>query len=122
MFRLFGKKKLFFLIDDDDDLAFIVSKRLKDEFHCNVQTFHSLQGAIDELQHTTPDCIISDVLLPGENGHDLKIYIDKLPIKVPIIFISQLPPDRIKNELVHIPKPINFERLFNVVRYNLGEI
>lgn len=121
MFKLFGKRKIFYLIDDDEDLAFIVQKKLEKEFHCNVKVFHSLQSAIEMLHDNKPDCIISDVLLPNENGHDLKTYVDKLPIKVPIIFISQLSCEKIKNELVHIPKPINFERLFKVIRYNLGE-
>lgn len=123
MFNLFGKRKLFYIIDDDEDLSFILSKMLKKEFHCKIKLFSSLKEAMDVIEVTTPDCIISDILLPGENGLDLGIYLKKFPIKVPVIFVSAMNnPELIKNEVVLISKPINFERLFTMIKYNIGEI
>jgi len=123
MFNFLSKKKLFFIIDDDQDLSHILSKKVKQEFDCNVQTFTSLEKAHKQLKSKNPSCILCDVKMPGENGFHLDKYLKELPEIVPVIYITALShPEEVANKVTIVSKPLDFDHLFKLIRFHVKDL
>ncbi len=73
-------------VDDDHDIREIVRKTLSEEGY-QVETFEAGLAMLARLEEDSPDLIILDVLMPGENGIELCRELRKTS-NVPVVFLS----------------------------------
>ena len=76
-----------FVVDDNASIRQAIES-LVESAGLRVETFESTQ---DFLRHKFPDgpqCLVLDVLLPGENGLDFQRELSSANIRIPIIFIT----------------------------------
>ena len=78
--------KMIFVIDDDDNIRQLIAKFLESEGF-QVKEFASAEGVLAAMQMNPPDCLVLDVMMPGENGLDLCREI-RNSFNTPIIFVS----------------------------------
>src|SRR5258706_15280221 len=60
----------FFLVDDDPDTLALVSRLLTNAGH-EVTVRASSAGALRDIPDARPDCLITDVMMPGMDGFEL---------------------------------------------------
>ncbi len=60
----------FFLVDDDPDTLALVSRLLTNAGH-EVTVRASSAGALRDIPDARPDCVITDVMMPGMDGFEL---------------------------------------------------
>src|SRR5436190_22344182 len=58
------------VVDDNDDAARVLSLLLRKSGH-DVQTAHNGAEALRLAEHFQPDCIVSDIGMPGIDGYEL---------------------------------------------------
>jgi two-component system response regulator ResD len=58
------------LVEDDDNLSFVLQERLKSE-GCETRIAKDAAAGFSIYLQFRPDLVISDLLLPGENGVEL---------------------------------------------------
>jgi DNA-binding response OmpR family regulator len=62
--------KLIHVVEDDDDIRFIVEYILTESGY-KVESSSNASAFYKSLEHTTPDLILLDVMLPDGNGIDI---------------------------------------------------
>ncbi|MBX4863170.1 response regulator transcription factor [Rhizobium sophorae] len=76
-----------YVVDDDPSIR----EALVDLFlsvRTEAQVFESAQDLLDNADLKRPGCILLDVRLPGANGLDFQIHLEKLGNQMPIIFMT----------------------------------
>ena len=67
---MFDSKPNILLVDDEDALRGVVAERLQDEGYTVVEA-GSGEAALEQLQRFAFDIVISDLRLPGIDGHQV---------------------------------------------------
>ncbi len=82
--------KTILVVDDEKDIVLTV-KTLMEQKGYTVLTAFDGKEAYSTAVHNNPDLIISDIIMPGLNGHDLlkKIKNHKTIKDIPIILLTQ---------------------------------
>ena len=62
-------QKLVWVIDDDQSIRFVLERSLQSADYA-VRSFERADLALQELSHSEPDVIVSDVRMPGTSGMD----------------------------------------------------
>lgn len=76
------------LVEDDDNLSFVLQERLNSE-GCETRTAKDAVEGFSIYLRFRPDLVISDLLLPGENGVELLRRIRRLSNpKIRTIYMS----------------------------------
>ena len=76
------------LVEDDDNLSFVLQERLNSE-GCETRAAKDAAEGFSIYLRFRPDLVISDLLLPGENGVELLRRIRKLSNpKIRTIYVS----------------------------------
>lgn len=76
-----------YVVDDDPSIR----EALVDLFlsvRTEAQAFESAQDLLDNADLKRPGCILLDVRLPGANGLDFQLHLEKLGNQMPIIFMT----------------------------------
>jgi FixJ family two-component response regulator len=76
-----------YVVDDDPSIR----EALVDLFlsvRMEAQAFESAQDLLDKADLKRPGCILLDVRLPGANGLDFQLHLEKLGNQMPIIFMT----------------------------------
>lgn len=76
-----------YVVDDDPSIR----EALVDLFlsiRTQAQAFESAQDFLDNADLKRPGCILLDVRLPGANGLDFQLHLEKLGNQMPIIFMT----------------------------------
>ncbi|NKN35241.1 response regulator transcription factor [Agrobacterium sp. a22-2] len=76
-----------YVVDDDPSIR----EALVDLFlsvRTVAQAFESAQDLLDNADLKRPGCILLDVRLPGANGLDFQLHLEKLGNQMPIIFMT----------------------------------
>lgn len=111
--------KEFYVIDDNPQIRKLISKILSSSIkECSVKEFTSLKDALEGLKNCEihPDLIISDVMMPGENGLKLKRILKKESIDIPILFVTAMGGDEIfDNEYSIMSKPFSKQKLLSKI-------
>lgn len=102
-------------IDDDLDILEINARYFKKEGH-DVKTVANPKEALHLLKTFSPDCIVLDIMMPGQNGFETCRQI-RNTTNVPIIFLSGRTEenDKIKGLMTgaddYMEKPYSFREL-----------
>ena len=112
------------LVEDDDDIRSLV--RLALESRGAVLTaVDGTRAAVAALDAETPDIVISDITMPGEDGHALMRKVRGLPLarggKIPAIALTALDSrearvaSRDAGFHYHLTKPVDANKLVEIV-------
>jgi two-component system sensor histidine kinase/response regulator len=120
------KQQTILLVDDEESLLDIVGSVLEAE-NFGVLTARSVDKAIEHLNATTPDIIISDITMPGKNGFDFFAYVRSLPHlqHVPFLFLSahsdseSVVAGKEMGSDDYLTKPVDFHLLLSSIRGKL---
>ena len=75
------------VIDDDQSIRLVLSRALKKERR-NVSRFGSADEALQALESSRPDVIITDLKMPGRDGLDLLKTVHQASPSIPVIVIT----------------------------------
>ena len=112
------------LVVDDDMDARVLVRRLLTDCNAGVRMAGSAAEALEQIQLVTPDVLISDIGMPGEDGYTLIRRIRGLQgrkARIPAIALTAYAraEDRIKvlqaGYEMHLAKPVEPSELLNVV-------
>jgi FixJ family two-component response regulator len=115
------ERPIVYLIDDDESVREGIADLLR-SVGCDVHTFGSVQGFIDESSPEAPGCIVLDVRLPGLSGLEFQRTLIKSKIHIPVIFISAhadvpMTVRAIKlGAIDFLTKPVNEQQLLDAVQ------
>lgn len=120
------RKQSILLVDDEESLLDIVGSVLEAE-NFTVLLARSVDKAIDHLNSTTPDIIISDITMPGKNGFDFFTHVRSLPHlqHVPFLFLSahsdseSVVAGKEMGSDDYLTKPVDFHLLLSSIRGKL---
>jgi len=81
-------RALVFLVEDDDDMRRYVESVLRTRYR--TEAFPDVASALAAVAEHPPDVIVSDVMMPGQTGHDLARALKSSPQTnlVPIILLT----------------------------------
>jgi FixJ family two-component response regulator len=82
-----GDIPIVYVVDDDASIR----EALVDLFlstRTEAKSFESPQDLLDNADLDRPGCILLDVRLPGANGLDFQLHLEKLGNRMPIIFMT----------------------------------
>lgn len=82
-------KPVVYFIDDSATMREVIKIAFRRE-NLDVITCHDASSAMDLMDHTTPDIVISDVIMPGRDGYEVCQYIKQHPRfgQTPVILMS----------------------------------
>jgi CheY-like chemotaxis protein len=82
-------KPVVYFIDDSATMREVIKIAFRRE-DLEVITCHDASSAIDMMDHSTPDVVITDVIMPGRDGYDVCQYIKQHPrfAQTPVILMS----------------------------------
>ena len=82
-----GDTPIVYVVDDDPSIR----EALVDLFlsiRTDSKSFENAQDFLDNADLSRPGCILLDVRLPGINGLDFQLHLEKLGNRMPIIFMT----------------------------------
>jgi CheY-like chemotaxis protein len=82
-------KPVVYFIDDSATMREVIKIAFRRE-ELDVITCHDASSAMDMMDHSAPDVVISDVIMPGRDGYDMCQYIKQHPrfAQTPVILMS----------------------------------
>ena len=82
-------KPVVYFIDDSATMREVIKIAFRRE-DLDVITCHDASSAMDMMDHSTPDVVISDVIMPGHDGYEVCQYIKQHPRfgQTPVILMS----------------------------------
>lgn len=82
-----GTDSKVWIIDDDRSIRWVLEKALQGE-SIDVDVFDSADRALEQLDHSRPQAIISDVRMPGTNGLDFLRQVQESYPDLPVIIMT----------------------------------
>ena len=113
-------------IVDDDVMICEATKDLVETFGFNARTFTSAGEFLSSDCVSSTACLISDVQMPGMNGLQLHSKLLASGGRVPVIFITAFPDERVRKQALkagavcYLSKPFDGESLLSCIRSALG--
>jgi CheY-like chemotaxis protein len=77
------------VVDDDPDVTEYLSSFLEDEGY-EVASAGDERAALEEVERSSPDAILIDVMLPGRSGLDLLVRLRRDPrwAEIPLVLVT----------------------------------
>ncbi|HTQ76962.1 MAG TPA: response regulator [Burkholderiales bacterium] len=112
----------FFIVDDDPDALALVSRLLQDAGH-EVTVRSSSTSAVRDIPEAPPDCVITDLMMPGMDGFELMRELRRRPelaaTKIVILSAKSYDFDRRRAREMgadgYITKPINRDTFLQAI-------
>jgi CheY-like chemotaxis protein/ribonuclease BN (tRNA processing enzyme) len=112
----------FFIVDDDQDILTLVSRLLSDAGH-EITVVESSTRAVEAIADARPDCVITDLMMPGMDGFELTRELRRKPelasMKILILSAKSYEFDRRRAKEMgadgYITKPISGESFLQSV-------
>ncbi len=124
-------KQLILVVDDDPDLVESVSMKLENDGFRIVKAYDGVE-AWDRIKEEKPDILILDVMMPRKNGYELcdEIKKDDQFKDITVLLLTAVADAVPSTTYTHmdgkttladdfIPKPIDLDKLMEIVRDNL---
>jgi FixJ family two-component response regulator len=121
------KVSMISIVDDDDSVRSAVSSLMKSLGY----VAHGFDSAEDFLQSPNVNdtsCLIVDVQMPGMNGLELQRTLIAKGHRIPVIFISALPEERVRAQalspdaICFLRKPFNAKMLIDCLETTLRNV
>ena len=106
-------------IVDDDQSVREATDALVRSLGYAAATFASAEEFLSSDRMHTTSCVIADVQMPGLSGIDLQQRLLALGLRLPIIFVTAFPDERIRRRAMDagavdfLSKPVSDERLIS---------
>ena len=106
---------------DDDEAVRVSIGALVRSLGRVAQTFASAEDFLNSAEAQATDCLIADVQMPGMTGIELQQALATAGRKVPIIFITAFPDNRIREQVLAagavclLSKPCDGDTLVNSI-------
>ena len=126
-----SEKQLVLVVDDDPDLVESVSMKLESENFKVVKAYDGVE-AWDKIKEERPDLIVLDVMMPRKNGYELCDELKKSEEykDIIVVLLTAVADAVTSTSFTHmdgkttladdfIPKPIELDRLMEIVKENL---
>jgi DNA-binding response OmpR family regulator len=126
-----SEKKRILVVDDDPDLVESVSMKLESENFSVTKAYDGVE-AWDKIKEERPDLIILDVMMPRKNGYELCNELKKSEEykDIIVVLLTAVADAVTSTSYTHmdgkttladdfIPKPIELDRLMEIVKENL---
>ena len=126
-----SEKQLILVVDDDPDLVESVSMKLE-SINFRVAKAYDGVEAWDKIKEERPDLIILDVMMPRKNGYELCDELKKSEEynDIIVVLLTAVAEAVTSTSYTHmggkttlaedfIPKPIDLDRLMEIVKENL---
>jgi CheY-like chemotaxis protein len=126
-----SEKQLVLVVDDDPDLVESVSMKLENENFRVAKAYDGME-AWDKIKEERPDLIILDVMMPRKNGYELCDELKKSEEykDIIVVLLTAVAEAVTSTSYTHmggkttladdyIPKPIELDRLMEIVKENL---
>jgi FixJ family two-component response regulator len=113
-------------IVDDDVLICEATKDLVEAFGFNARTFTSAGEFLSSDCVPATSCLIADVQMPGVSGLQLHRKLIASGRRIPVIFITASPDERIRKRALragavcYLSKPFDGDSLLSCIRSALG--
>ncbi|MCW9056969.1 MAG: nitrogen regulation protein NR(I) [Gammaproteobacteria bacterium] len=75
------------VIDDDPSIRWVLEKALK-QADIQITSFETADAALDALQESTPNAIITDIRMPGMNGLEFLELLSQQYESIPVIIMT----------------------------------
>lgn len=119
-------KPVVLVIDDEEAIRLFLEATLEDEGY-DVVTYGLGQVALDNLEKTTPDLVLLDLMLPDLNGIQVLERIKKVMPHVCVVMVTAY--DKTDSAVQamkldaydYVSKPIQLDQLFKVVSRGLAD-
>jgi len=130
--QLMNDKKLILVVDDEADLVDMISLKLES---LNYRTAKAYDGidAWEKIKREKPDLMILDVMMPRKDGYELcrEVKQDPQYKDITIVLLTAVTDHLATTTYTHtdgkttpaddfIPKPIDLDKLMEIVQDNLG--
>ncbi|MFP4893748.1 response regulator [Paraburkholderia sp. EG304] len=108
--------QVIWVVDDDPSFRSGLSSLLRSLDYV-VLTFESGADLIARTGETQPDCIISDVQMPGMSGFELTLRLIETGRSIPTVFVSAYPKPELQQEALatgacaFLTKPLSAKEL-----------
>lgn len=115
------------IVEDEDVLRLTFARFLESEGH-TVETAATYDDAVDRIEETDFQVIVTDIILGGNTGIDLLRHVRETMPKAEVIMITGEPSVETASEAVrlgafdYLPKPVTGDALKRVVRLALEHI
>lgn len=113
------------IVDDDEDVRFALQNFLRSAGY-NVRAFDCAEAFVGSLEDAAPDCLITDLHMPGMNGLFLQEELNRLGRRFPVIVMTAFPTLEAEarsaklGASAFLSKPIDCKQLLQLVEINLG--
>lgn len=124
-------KRLILVVDDDPDLVEAVSMKLQGNDFRVAKAYDGIE-AWEKIRQEKPDLVLLDVMMPRKDGYELcrEIKEDPLFKDIAVVLLTAVAENVKSSRYTHqdgkstpaddyIAKPIDLDRLMDVVRDNL---
>jgi len=125
-------KQLILVVDDDPDLVESICMKLESNNFRVAKAYDGVE-AWDKIKEERPDLIILDVMMPRKNGYELcdEIKKDETYKDIIVVLLTAVGDAVTSTSYTHmdgkttlaedfIPKPIDLDRLMEIVRENIS--
>ncbi|MGB8993494.1 MAG: response regulator [Desulfobaccales bacterium] len=126
-----NNKQLILVVDDDPDLVDSISVKLEANNFRTSQAYDGIQ-AWERIRQEKPDLVILDVMMPNKDGYTVCSEIKKDPQfkDIAVVLLTAVVDAMPTTSYTHhegkttpaddfIPKPIDLDKLMDIVRENL---
>jgi CheY-like chemotaxis protein len=112
------------IVDDDGSVRLAIESLVR-SLGFGARTFASAQEFLQTSEPNEAACVIADVQMPGMSGVDLQEALLRRGLRIPIIFITAFPEDRIRDRVLkagaasYLVKPFDGRTLIDCLRMAL---
>ena len=120
MLNFLKKSHIFYIVEDDASLRTLLKKQVQKKYNATIYTFENVDSMLKNIEKVKPDIILSDLKMPGKSGLSITNFLSKKDWGIPVVYITALSDiAEIADKYTIIGKPINFEKLFQIIDYKL---
>ncbi|MHC2086091.1 response regulator transcription factor [Methylobacterium sp. CM6244] len=87
------------IVDDDEDVRVATGSLIR-SLGYTARIYASARDFLDTYLKDAPDCVITDVQMPGMTGVELHQGLLSLGSRVPVIFVTAFPTDTLRNSIL----------------------
>lgn len=115
-----NRKQIIWVVDDDQSIRWVVAKALSGSGR-QIECFEDAEQALDALEASVPDLVITDLRMPRASGHDLlQVFAQKAPAVPVVVMTAYSDLDTTVDAFAggayeYLPKPFDLDQMAAVV-------